>query len=126
MDIGAEELVNLLSEELKVMSVICNFSKLLADPSKPICSADLIRHIYKTNPSQPVSMNDEGYYLSSRVNSYWMEYHKILAEMMHFIQPKLVIGVHTHETNNKGPNVVFHTPSPQDTHIAEMLADKTK
>lgn len=41
-DCGTGNLTNILSEKLKCLAVMANFSKLMIDPSKPLINSDLI------------------------------------------------------------------------------------
>lgn len=95
-DAGAADLVSSLSERLECMAVLTNFSKLIIDSSHPICSRDLIVSHYRSE-DLPVSFNCEGYRLWERLSDFYLEYQKILLETMVFLEPKIVISVHSHE-----------------------------
>lgn len=56
-DPGAADLANYISEETNSMALMTNFSKLLIDPSVPICSDKLVRLSYRSQPELPVSFN---------------------------------------------------------------------
>ena len=78
------------------MSILSNFSRLVIDPSLPICNSELIRNHYLENET-PVSINIDGYRLWERLSDFYLEYQKILREAMIFLDvPKQIISVHSH------------------------------
>lgn len=44
-----------------------------------------------------MSFNNQGYRLYERLESFYLEYHKLLKEAMDFIDPVGIISVHTHD-----------------------------
>ena len=46
-DIGAGDMTYALSESLQCLAVLSNFTKLYADPAKPLTDSELIRANYK-------------------------------------------------------------------------------
>ena len=87
-DQGAALFTNTLSEELRCLAVMTNFTKLLIDAAKPLTSKELIRHYYKEvgidGKQIPISFNNQGYRLYERLSNFYLEYHKILNECMDF------------------------------------------
>ena len=102
-DIGAADLANQLSEEMKCVAVLANYCKLFCDPSKPLVDSQIIRYHYKQldeeGKLQMVSFNNQGFRLYERLESYYLEYHKILQEVMEYVEPELVINVHSHDAD---------------------------
>ena len=46
-DVGAADMTYSLSEDLKCLAVMGNYTKLLVDPAKPLTDANLIRNFYQ-------------------------------------------------------------------------------
>lgn len=97
-DIGAEDLSFNLSEKLKCLAVMSNFSRLIIDPTKPITDSHLIRSHYR-NPDHetPVSFNSQGYRLWERLETFYLEYHKLLRETLDYLEPTCIISIHSHD-----------------------------
>jgi len=95
-DPGAADLAAFISEQNKCMALLGNYSKLLIDPSLPLANDNLVRVAYKSDPDQPVTFNDEGYLLSERVVKFYVEYHRVLTEVIWFLQPQVILNVHSH------------------------------
>jgi predicted N-formylglutamate amidohydrolase len=95
-DAGAGDLASSLSERLECLGVLTNFGKLVIDPSLPITSQDLIRTEYLSE-ELPVSFNHTGFRLWERLSDFYLEYQKILSEIMVSVDPKIIISVHSHE-----------------------------
>lgn len=95
-DQGSADLASSLSERLECLGVFANFSKIVIDPSLPICNLELVRTHYKSE-DLPISINASGYRLWERLSDFYLEYQKILREVMVFIDPKIIISIHTHE-----------------------------
>jgi predicted N-formylglutamate amidohydrolase len=101
-DAGSADLVSSLSERLQCTAVLSNFSKLIIDPSAPICNQDLIKLFYKTKSEDgellEVTINNQGYRLYERLSESYLEYQKVMNEVMLFLEfPKIIISIHTHE-----------------------------
>lgn len=45
----------------------------------------------------PVSFNNQGYRIYERLETFYLEYHKILKEAMEFVEPDYIINVHSHD-----------------------------
>ena len=95
-DSGAADLASSLSERLECVGVLTNFSKLVIDPSLSIINQELIRTQYKSE-DLPVSFNHTGFRLWERLSDYYLEYQKILNEVMVSVDPKIIISIHSHE-----------------------------
>ena len=80
---------------------MANFSKLIIDPSVPIINNDLIPQTYKSDPTLPISFNAQGYQYYERLSGYYLEYHKVLQDLMWFLEPEIVVGVHSHLPTEK-------------------------
>lgn len=84
------------------MAILTNFSKLIVDPAVPICNQDLIRLFYNTKDDQgeplEISVNQKGFRLWERLADSYLEYQKVLNEVMLFLErPKIIISIHSHE-----------------------------
>jgi predicted N-formylglutamate amidohydrolase len=65
-----------------------NFSRLLIDPAKPLVDGELIRNFYKAPDNLiPVSFNSQGYRLFERLETFYLEYHKLLRESQEYLEP---------------------------------------
>jgi len=97
-DIGAADLTFNLSEELKCVAVMGNFSRLFIDPSKPLSDMHLIRTTYRAPDNTiPVSFNAQGYRLYERLENFYLEYHKLLRESLDFLEPTCILNIHSHD-----------------------------
>ena len=77
------------------MAVASNFSKLIIDPGQPISSAELIRTQWEDG--SPISFNADGYRLWERLSDYYLEYAKVLREVLVFLEgPRIAVSVHSH------------------------------
>ena len=93
-DPGAADLSHFISEQAKCMAFHSNFSRLLIDAGKPIINDDLVP-IHYTN-GQLVSFNKDGHDLNGRVSNFYLPFHKVLTEMIWFLQPELVCIIRSH------------------------------
>lgn len=100
-DVAAADVTYDIAEQIRCLAVLANFSKLFIDPSKPLANKELIRHHYKQLSEDgsplPVSFNAHGYRLFERLETFYLEYHKILGEVMEFVDPKFIVSIHTHD-----------------------------
>ena len=80
------------------MAFHSNFSRLLIDPSKPILSDSLVPLFYRDGSL--VSFNKDGYDLNDRILNFYLQYHKILAEIIWFLKPSLVVSLKSHNGND--------------------------
>ena len=83
------------------MGICANFSKLIIDPAKPLVSKELVRTLYRELDAEgnpvPVSFNYRGYRLFERLETFYLEYHKILLEAVEYLEPQIILNVHTHD-----------------------------
>ena len=93
-DPGAADLSNYISEKTRCVALHTNFSKLLIDPSKAIASDNLVPLQYSDGTF--VGFNKDGYDLPDRLKSFYFIYHKILAEMIWFLNPACVVMIQSH------------------------------
>lgn len=93
-DPGAADLSNYISERTKAIAFHSNFSRLIVDPSKSLLSNDLVPLTYQDGSF--VSFNKDGYSLDERLSSFYLNYHKILTEMVWFLDPKLIVSIKSH------------------------------
>eukprot|EP00347_Sterkiella_histriomuscorum_P020473 403337669 len=119
-DVGAAEIAGELSERTKCLSVYSNFSKLLIDQTKPLISQDLIREYYKLMDEEgfrlPVSMNHQGYRFYERLDYFYLEYHKIILEIMEYLEPEYILNVHTHDpeyVTSTQKDIILYHPNPK-------------
>ena len=75
------------------MAIHGNFSRLIIDPGKHISSDQLIPLTYADGTL--ISLNKDGYTLDERLRNY-INYHAIVAEVMRFLQPQLVVSIRSH------------------------------
>lgn len=66
-DPGAADLANFISEATGCLGVHTNFSKLLVDPSLPLCNDKLVRTVHDSDKSILVSFNSHEYDLDARI-----------------------------------------------------------
>ncbi len=97
-DPGAADLSNYISESTRCIALHTNFSRLLIDPSKPIASDQLIPLQYMDGSF--VSINKDGYDLQDRLNSFYLVYHKVLSEMIWFLNPSHIALIKSHPGKN--------------------------
>ena len=83
-DRGVADFASALSERIECMAILANFSRLVIDPSVPICNSEIIRNHY-LEEDLPVSINIDGYRLWERLSDFYLEYQKILREAMIFL-----------------------------------------
>ena len=72
---------------------------MVIDPALPITSQDLIRTEYQAE-NLPVSFNHSGFRLWERLSDFYLEYYKILSEIMVSVDPKIIVSVHSHESGD--------------------------
>jgi hypothetical protein len=71
-----------------------NWSRLLIDPTVGIASDRLVPMRFSNGDL--VSWNKNGFDLKERIEFYYL-WHKILAEMIWFLDPQLIIAIKSHE-----------------------------
>ena len=119
-DWGAADLACMLSESLQCMAVLTSFSKLIIDPSLPMCNHHLVRQFYQqldeeTKSQVPISFNSNGYRLWERLSSFYLEYFKILNEVCLFLEyPRLVVSIHTHDAELHDSDIHLYRPYTVD------------
>lgn len=119
LDVGALEIVNDISERTKSLAVCANFTKLLIDVGKPLVNSELIREYYKELDDQgnriPISMNYQGYRFFERLDSFYLEYHKLLIESMEFLEPEYILNIHSHDSDQvqSQNDVILYNPDSQ-------------
>ena len=104
-DIGAFELASELAEKLKWIAVLSNVSKLLIDYNKSLISKHIILYSilhketidseYKEDKIK-ISMNELAQN-DQRLDYYYLEYHKLIREVIEFLLPLYHIDIHTYE-----------------------------
>ena len=127
-DMGAADFAFQLSESLRCIAVLSNFTKLYIDPAKSLLDSQLIRSHYQNqlspeNKPLPVSFNSQGYRLFERLENFYLEYHKVLKEALEYVEPSLVINVHSHDPDFKqaqNPSDVFiYHPNPEKSLLCQ-------
>ena len=83
------------------MAVCTNFSKMLIDPSLPIINNKLVRMCFDQveglNHVEPIEFNKNGFRFWERLSDSYLEYQKVLREIMVFLDyPKIIVSIHTH------------------------------
>ena len=118
-DIGAADLSYSLSESLKCLAVMGNFSRLLIDPGKPLIDSNLIRTRYRSPDNEiPVSFNASGYRLFERLETFYLEYHKILKESIEYLEPSCILNIHSHDPElspSVAKDIVLYHPHGEDS-----------
>lgn len=115
-DLAAQEVVDNLSERLQCLAVCANFSRLIIDPGQSLLSKQLVRTHFKELDEQgdpiPISFNYTGYRLFERLDTYYLEYHKLLSEAMDYLEPEIVVNIHTHDPilSKVESDVVLYSP----------------
>ena len=114
-----------LSESLRCLAVMGNFSRLLIDPSKPLTDLNLIRTTYKAPENDiPVSFNSQGYRLFERLETFYLEYHKLLRESLDYLEPSCILNVHSHDPElspNVPHDIVLYHPQAKSSKLIEAL-----
>lgn len=99
-DAGAGDFAVKLAERLDCLAVCSNFSKVIIDPSLPLCSPHLVRTHWADGT--PVSFNNDGFRLWERLSDFYLEYHKVLREALIFLDaPRVVLSIHSHEDDGE-------------------------
>jgi len=93
-DIGAIELAKAVAEEMKLMLVHTNYSRLLIDPNRPLTSDTLFR---LQGDSKSVDLNKE---LSpdeerARIEKYYLSYYWMLRKAEKTVDPKYIFSIHS-------------------------------
>ena len=83
-DRGAADFTNALSERLECMAILANFSRLVIDPSVPICNTEIVRNHF-VEDDLAISINIDGFRLWERLSDFYLEYYKVLREAMIFL-----------------------------------------
>ena len=104
-DIGSFELATELSEQIKWIWVVSNVSKLLIDYNKSLISKHMI--LYSILNKETVNPEYKGDKIKidmnvfaqtdQRLNYYYLEYHKLVREVIEFLLPLYHIDIHTYE-----------------------------
>ena len=105
-----------------------NFSRLLIDPGKPLTDASLIRTSYRAPDNNiAVSFNASGYRLFERLETFYLEYHKLLKESLDFLEPTCILNIHSHDPElspTLGSDVVVYNPSGLSSPLIRALSEK--
>ena len=88
-DPGAEEVTMELSEKLKCIACLCAFSKVVIDSNSSLLSAKLYNDFEKSEFATGLFNPYE------RTSLYYGLYHEIMREVIHWIEPKYHISIHT-------------------------------
>lgn len=111
---------------MKCLAVCTNYSRLYIDAAKPIASQDLVRIFYKERDSDgnllPISFNADGYRLFERLETFYLEYHKVLNEAMEFLEPEIILNIHSFDPDfvSFKSDVVLYSPE-KDSEILKSL-----
>ena len=91
-----------LAESTQCMAVLSNYSKAIIDPSLPLHSEDLVKLVYHhTEDQMPIVFNkDYRADLQARINDFYAVYHTVLGEVIQFLQPDLLLNIHTHRVKS--------------------------
>ncbi|CDW90371.1 UNKNOWN [Stylonychia lemnae] len=131
-DVGVFDLTSSISEMSKTLAVCSNFSKLIIDPAQPILSQRLVREYYREEEQSgvkiPISINHQGYRLFDRLETYYLEYHKILLDVLEFIQPNIVLNIHTHDPDLSQTDLdaLIYTPEDDSKFTNEIIQSLEK
>jgi len=127
-DVGAADFTFSLSESLRCLAVLGNFTKLYVDPAKPLLDSNLIRHHYQWQRDEaglpvPVSFNNQGYRLYERLENFYLEYHKVLKEALEYVEPSCVVSVHSHDPDTSPglPDICLYHPRAASSQLCQAL-----
>lgn len=110
----------MLADRLQVMAVATNFSKIIIDPSVNICQANLIKT--KWANGQDISINENGFRLWERLSDSYLEYQKVLREVMLFLEvPRVIVSIHSHTSQERANQVQLYSPNLK---LADCLANQ--
>jgi len=130
-DVGAADFTFSLSESMRCLAVLSNFTKLYVDPAKPLLDSNLIRHHYQWQRDEngapvPVSFNNQGYRLYERLENFYLEYHKVLKEALDYVEPSCVINVHSHDpdTSPGVPDICLYHPRAATSDLCQTLQQR--
>jgi hypothetical protein len=105
-DPGAADLSHFISEYTKCMAFHSNFSKLLIDNGKPLLHDRIVPFDYLSDSERDyVSFNKDGFDLPSRISNYYYMYHKVLSEVLWFLDPAMVVLIRSHLANANQPDL---------------------
>ena len=104
-----------------------NFSRLLIDPGKPLTDANLIRTSYRAPDNNiAVSFNASGYRLFERLETFYLEYHKLLKESIDFLEPTCILNIHSHDPElspSVESDVVVYNPAGFSSPLIKALSE---
>ena len=107
-----------------------NFSRLLIDPSKPLADENLIRTKYRSPDHEiPVSFNVQGYRLFERLETYYLEYHKLLKESLEYLEPKCILSIHSHDPElspSIEADLVLYHPAGLGSSLVKEISENLK
>lgn len=100
-DPGAADTAKSLAQRLRTIAVLSKFTRLLLDANRTLYSETLFR---RTCDGRPLDLNsalsaEERY---SRINRFHVPYHQLVGEAAEFLDPDLIISIHTFTPNYEG------------------------
>lgn len=100
-DPGAADTAKLLAQRLETIAVLSKFTRLLLDANRTLYSETLFR---KACDGRPLDLNtaltaEERY---SRISRFHVPYHQLVGETAEFLDPDLIISIHTFTPNYEG------------------------
>lgn len=125
-DLGTRDLAAELCEAFATVGILANFSRLLADPNRPIDSPDLFR---SSAEGKGIALNsDIGALERSKRLALWETYHRIMDREVERSPAKVLLSVHTFTPRYEGTTremeigVLFDEEEALAAHAAAMLS----
>ena len=86
-----------LSEKIQLFAICSKFSRLLIDPNRSLISDTLIRKNVELtiNNYGIISIKLENLDKDKRIEIFYMEYYRILREILEFLRPNYVLSIHS-------------------------------
>jgi len=100
-DIGAFEFAKELAQELGVVLVSAQFSRLLVDPNRPLASETLFRQDAdgkRLDINRHMTKSDRNW----RIWHYYLPFHQTLGEVARKIDPRLILSIHSFNPSYEG------------------------
>jgi hypothetical protein len=72
-----------------------------------------------------VSFNASGYRLFERLETFYLEYHKLLRESLDFLEPTCVLNIHSHDPElspSVGSDLVVYHPAGLSSPLVQALS----
>lgn len=100
-DPGAADTAKLLAQKLQTISILSKFTRLLLDSNRTLYSETLFR---KMCDGRALDLNSglSAEERHNRINRFHVPYHLLVGEIAEFLDPDLIISIHTFTPNYEG------------------------